>query len=153
MCKFWGYKEKKSNSQFGNWLKSKKMQLSRLVKGGRERTWGAVKSQLKSCVIYSGTGGNSQKAACAGVGCDESGPHSPISECKRSSENSRRKHNEAANWDRGTPSDSHLSLNIQSIGKLSSLFSSSGWARRIVAGWFSCYQVEENKYFFPLSSS
>lgn len=101
------------------------MQLSRLVKSGREMTWGAVKSQLKSCTIYSGTGENSQKGACAGLGRDEPGLHSPGSECKRNLENSRRKHNEATNWDQGTPSDSHLSLNIQSIGKLFSLFFSS----------------------------
>lgn len=48
-----------------------------------------------------------------------------LCKCKRNSENSRRKHNEATNWDQGTPSDSHLSLNIQSMGKLLSLFFSS----------------------------
>lgn len=42
-------------------------------------------------------------------------------ECKRNSEYSKKKHNEATNWDQGTLSDAHLSLNVQGIGRLLSL--------------------------------
>lgn len=60
-------------------------------------------------------------------------------ERKRNLGNSRRKHNEATNWDQGTRSDSHLSLNIRSIGKLLSLFFSSGWESWIGAWQLPCY--------------